>query len=144
MLGGAILAAMAIVVSTTTVLPTPGRRAGFTLSEVLVALTLLSVGLLLQAGAATLIIRLVDHGRDTARAGQVAADRLERLRLWSVAPGAPCGHPGLPAGGPQTTSGVVEAWTVALAGAPFRADVQVTSLRGRRVTVDTVASALRC
>jgi prepilin-type N-terminal cleavage/methylation domain-containing protein len=135
---------MAILVSKQTTQPVPVSRAGFTLMEVLVALTLLSVGLLVQAGAATLIIELVDHGRDSGRAGLVAANRLERLRLWSIGPGLPCGHPGISAGGPQTSTGVVETWTAALSAAPFQAEVQVTSHRGRRVIMDTVATALRC
>jgi hypothetical protein len=112
--------------------------------EVLVALTLLSVGLLFQAGAATLIIKLVDHGRDSARAGLVAANRLERIRLWSVGPGPPCVHPSIPAGGPQTTAGVVEAWTTTLSAPPFMAEVQISSHRGRRVIIDTIATVIRC
>ena len=135
---------MAILVSRQTTPPPPESRVGFTLVEVLVALTLLSVGLLFQAGAATLIIELVDYGRDSVRAGLVAANRLERIRLWSVAPGLPCGHPGISAGGPQTTAMVVETWTAALAAEPFQVEVQVVSHRGRRMIVDTVATALRC
>lgn len=126
--------------------PAPERRTGFTLVEVLVALTLLSLGLLVQAGAVTLLIKLIDEGRDAARTGQVAADRLERLRLWSIGGVTPCTHPGIPSGGPLATGAVVEVWTVAPAGAvaPFRAEVEVTAPRGRTMIVDTVASTLRC
>ena len=55
-------------------------RAGFTLVEMMVAIVILSVGLLGLAGTSAVVTRQVGGGANFAMAGQVAEARMERLR----------------------------------------------------------------
>ena len=55
-------------------------RAGFTIVEVVVALMVVSVGVLGMLGTAALVTRMLARGRWVASASQIAASRLERLR----------------------------------------------------------------
>ena len=119
-------------------------RRGFTLTEVIVALVLLSIGLLLQAGSLTAVIRHIDHGRDRSRAAQVAANRLERLRLWAAATVPACGDPRLTSGGPRQTGAVTETWVVGAGHGLAFAWVTAEYAMGRRRAADTLSTLFRC
>ncbi|MFN2566179.1 MAG: prepilin-type N-terminal cleavage/methylation domain-containing protein [Gemmatimonadaceae bacterium] len=56
-------------------------RRGFTIAEVIVALVVLSVGLLGLAGGTSLAARMAGDGAKGSAAATFAARRLERLRL---------------------------------------------------------------
>lgn len=58
---------------------------GFTLVEVLLAITLLAVGVLSLAATAALVTRLIAQGERSALAATFAAQRLERLRTSACA-----------------------------------------------------------
>lgn len=81
------------------------RRPGFTLVELMVAIMILSVGVLALASAATLVSRLIGGGAFQTLAAQTAQTRLESLR------GRACTAV---IGGTATTRGVREAWTVSV------------------------------
>ena len=53
------------------------RRAGFTLMEAVVALSILAVGLLAMLGMQLQAVRQSDWGRHTTEAGRIARDQLE-------------------------------------------------------------------
>ena len=53
---------------------------GFTLVEVLVALVLLTVGVMALLGSSAMVSRMIGKGRGSTIAVQVATARLERLR----------------------------------------------------------------
>jgi prepilin-type N-terminal cleavage/methylation domain-containing protein len=55
-------------------------RGGFTIVEVVVALMVVSVGVLGMLGTAALVTRMLARGRWVSSASQIAASRLERLR----------------------------------------------------------------
>jgi hypothetical protein len=55
-------------------------RSAFTIAEAVVALVVLSVGVLALVGSAALTTRMVGRGRHSTHTGQVAAARIERLR----------------------------------------------------------------
>jgi prepilin-type N-terminal cleavage/methylation domain-containing protein len=64
---------------------------GFTLIELMVAILLLSVGLLGTLGTAALVTRMIGRGQRAAAAATFAEQRLERLRTTGCAaplPGA--------------------------------------------------------
>lgn len=55
-------------------------RAGFTIVEVVVAMIVVSVGVLGMLGTAALVTRMLARGRWVASASTIASSRLERLR----------------------------------------------------------------
>lgn len=57
-----------------------------TLVEVLVACTILSVGLLSLAASGALVTRMIGQGQRSAVAGTFAAQRMERLRIAACIP----------------------------------------------------------
>jgi prepilin-type N-terminal cleavage/methylation domain-containing protein len=114
---------------------------GFTLIEVLVAISMLGFGLLSLAGGVTIVSRLVDRGRSSGRVAFVALAQLETLRLVNLA------SPGL-CGGGSSGSLVAEdlagSWTAARTGASLSVVVEITGWRGRTWAIDTVSTALPC
>jgi type IV pilus assembly protein PilV len=94
----------------------PGPRAGFTLIEVMVAMMLLSLGLLAVAGLAATSARAVRGGGAQTRAAAIAQSRFDSL---SSVPCPARTVPPLPDGtvvgsGTAVTRGVTEAWSARL------------------------------
>jgi prepilin-type N-terminal cleavage/methylation domain-containing protein len=114
---------------------------GFTLIEVLVAISLLGFGLLSLAGGVTIVSRLVDRGRSSGRVAFIALAQLEALRHANLA------SPGLCAG---SSSGSLVAedhsasWTATRTLSSLRIMVEITGWRGRTWAIDTVGTALPC
>lgn len=110
-------------------------RSGFTLVEVLVAIVLLTVGLLgLLAGTAA-AWRLVGQGWRDTRAEALGAQRLEALRAMGCGVGG-----GAAAEGPYTVSWTSDPLAVPLA----RIVVVVTSPTPRGSHADTFATVIPC
>ena len=63
-----------------TVAPKAGRR-GFTIVEVLVAIVILTVGILAMMGTSAAVNRLIVRGRRVTQAAQLGAQVLDSLRL---------------------------------------------------------------
>lgn len=81
----------------------PDRR-GFSLVELMVAMMLLSVGVLGLVGVSAMAMRQTNDANNRNIAALVAATRMETLRSRTCA--------SLANGGPVETSGVTERWTV--------------------------------
>lgn len=117
---------------------------GFTVAEVMVAVVVLSVGLLALAGSAALTSRMVGRGRHATNLGLVAAGRIERLRQAAFSTATPCSGAAWrsdSAGGP----GLSESWGILDASGPVRRVMVV--LRSRHATgisSDTVFTAVLC
>lgn len=77
-------------------------RRGFTIVEVMVAVLVMSVGILGLAGASAVVTRLLDRGDQQTAAAMTAQRRFERLRATRC----PL------ASGSATVSGVTEKWVV--------------------------------
>jgi prepilin-type N-terminal cleavage/methylation domain-containing protein len=88
-------------------------RGGFTIIEVLVAVIVLSVGVVALAGSAAMVTRMIGRGKMGTRAAQLASQRFELLRLYAYATTPHCTHPDFASGGPRTAQGVTETWRVA-------------------------------
>ncbi|HVE78649.1 MAG TPA: prepilin-type N-terminal cleavage/methylation domain-containing protein [Gemmatimonadaceae bacterium] len=85
--------------------PAVGNRAGFTLVELIVAIMVLSIGLLGLAGSAAVLTRQINGGARMTVAASVARDRFEVLRA------RPCNTlPGQ--SGSAVTRGISESWRV--------------------------------
>ena len=118
-------------------------RQGFTLVEVLVAVTVLGVGILGLVGSSAMVTRMIGRGRHTTMATQVAQERLERLRQRALSTATPCTAL---ANGTQTatTDGLAESWTVAGVGdlRTLAASVTYNVTGGQRtITLNTI---IRC
>jgi prepilin-type N-terminal cleavage/methylation domain-containing protein len=119
-------------------------RSGFTVAEVMVALVVLSVGILALAGSAALTSRMVGRGQHATSLGLAAAGRVERLRQVALSTATPCSAAewrSASAGGP----GLSESWEILDASGPVRRVMVV--LRSRHATgasSDTVFTAVLC
>ena len=80
------------------------RRAGFTIVELVVAVVVLSIGLLGLAGTSAVVLRQMKGAKEQLTASQVAASRIENLS------GNTC--PKLALVGSASTLGVGETWVV--------------------------------
>ena len=120
------------------------NRCGFTVAEVIVAVAVLSVGLLALAGSAALTSRMVGWGQQATRVGQAAAARIERLHqvAFSTVPG--CSAPEWRSDS-AVGSGLSESWEMLDDTGPVRRVLIV--LRSRRpggTSTDTVLTAVLC
>ena len=112
----------------------PNRTAGFTLLEVLVALSVITVGLIGLAGTLGPVARLVGEGRARGRAAQALASRVDLLHAQLLGGAPACLAPG--SGTQWHPDGVQESWTATILG-PL---VQVQIIAG----VDTLVTRFAC
>jgi prepilin-type N-terminal cleavage/methylation domain-containing protein len=84
---------------------------GFTLIEVLVAIVLLTVGVMALLGSSALVSRMIGRGRGSTVAVQVATARLEHLRRVAASTTPRCISPQFVSDS-TTTAGVAERWIV--------------------------------
>ena len=89
-------------------------RSGFTLVEVLVAVTLLSVGVVAMAGTAGTVTRMVGRGKVDTRAAQLATLKMDSLRARAYGTTPRC--TALVNGGPDAIEKVSLSWTVTNTG----------------------------
>lgn len=111
-------------------------RGGFTLIEVMVAIVVLTIGIVALAGSSSLITRMIGRGKVETRAAQAAARRMEVLRL--AADSRPrCSDSEFGSGGPVLSGGMTESWQVPGTGKVRHVRVTVTYLtvRGPRTAV---------
>jgi len=115
--------------------PAPGRcRHGFTLAELIVALVLLTVGLLaLASTSAFLTYEHAATGR-AERAATIGGSRLEILRTGS------CDN----AQGTETVDGLTVAWSVAPSGHTALATVHVSWAERGTAVVQRYVSGFTC
>jgi type II secretory pathway pseudopilin PulG len=92
--------------------------AGFTIVEVLMAVIVLGVGVVAMAGSSALVTRMIGRGQRATRAGQVAAQRLDSLRLIAFKTTPHCTQ--VVNGGPVSALGVTQSWVVTTPNAESR------------------------
>jgi len=111
--------------------------AGFTLVEVLVALVVLSVGILALTGSSAVVNRMIGRGKIETHAALLAAQRVERLRLAAASTSPRCVSSSFAGGGPVWDDGLRQSWTVDPVGTPRRVRVTVSylTIRGSRSAV---------
>ncbi len=119
-------------------------RSGFTVAEVMVAVVVLSVGILALAGSAAATSRMVGWGRHAARVAQVAATRVERLHQVAFSTAPHCGHPEWRSDS-AVGAGIAESWQMLDASGPVRRVMVVLRSHGPTGTSsDTVLTAVLC
>lgn len=119
-------------------------KAGFTIVEVLVAVVVLSVGVIALMGSTAMTTRMIGQGRRTTMAMEVASRRLETLRAAANATTPPCTGGAFASGGPITTDGVTETWIVPNAGTARPVSTIVTYARAGGTYTDTLQTIIRC
>jgi type II secretion system protein I len=117
---------------------------GFTLIEVLVALVLLTVGVMALVGTSALVSRMIGRGRGSTVAVQVATARLESLRRVAASTTPKCTSPRFVSDS-TTTAGVSERWVVDTAAGLLRRVSVILMYRDPRGSVrDTLRTIVLC
>ena len=119
-------------------------RLGFTLTEVLVAVLVLGVGVVALVGTSGTVTRMIGRGKIETRAAQAASRRMETLRLAGYATSPRCTDPGFVSGGPVLSGGMTESWIVPLTGRVRKVRVTVTYLTTRGSREAILETALTC
>jgi Tfp pilus assembly protein PilV len=114
--------------------------------EVLLAVMVLGVGITALVGSSALVTRMVSRGQMSTRAGEVAAARLDTLRLLAYATAPRCTHAKFVDGTKTNgTSYVTEAWTITAAGKVRTIREIVTQKNARGKThADTLFTVIGC
>jgi prepilin-type N-terminal cleavage/methylation domain-containing protein len=119
-------------------------RSGFTVAEVVVAVVVLSVGLLALAGSAALASRMVGMGQQATRVGQTAAARVERLRQVASSTVPACSAPAWRSDSGRG-GGVSEIWEILdHVGTARWVMIVLRSRRPGGIGSDTVLTAVLC
>ena len=122
----------------------PQSKRGFTLVEVLVALVLLTMGVMALVGSSALVSRMIGRGRGSTVAVQVATARLERLRRVAASSSPRCTSPQFVSDS-TTTAGVSERWVVEpAAGLSRRVNVILAYRDPRGPVRDTLHTIVLC
>jgi prepilin-type N-terminal cleavage/methylation domain-containing protein len=121
-------------------------ESGFTLVEVLIAVMVLGVGITALVGSSALVTRMVSRGQMSTRSAEVAAARLDSLRVLAYATTPRCTSPSLVAGSRSgTTNNVAEAWTIDVGAKSRTVKLVVTQKTARgRTHADTIVTVIGC
>jgi prepilin-type N-terminal cleavage/methylation domain-containing protein len=122
------------------------NRSGFTIVELLISITVLSVGLLALGGGIGKVTQTLQGSRISTEAIQVATRRMDRLRAASRSTAAPCTSSTFASSAaPITSAGITQWWEVVPGGSIRRVRVMVSyPLSGGRTKVDTLATNISC
>jgi type II secretion system protein I len=113
----------------------PAPRAGFTLIELMVALTIFSIGLLAMAATASVIMQMLAGSQARTVAADVAESRFERIAATACANRT---------SGTATNRGISEAWTRFPLARADDVTVSVTFLSSHRSRTETFQSYIPC
>jgi prepilin-type N-terminal cleavage/methylation domain-containing protein len=119
---------------------------GFTIVEVLMAMVILTIGLVALVGSSAMVTRMVGRGKTSTIAAQVAQARLDTLRFIASKTPTPCASAQFTSSAAvQTTQGVRESWTVHPAsGGSRRVDAIVAYNTARGSHADTLTTFISC
>ena len=115
---------------------------GFSLLEVLIALVVISVGLLGFAGTLGPAATLAGQGKHQTRMALIAESRIHRFRIALGAAGSGCVLP--PNGTERHGSGVREAWTAVRADSVVELSIVLDLPGSRSGAPDTVVTRMPC
>jgi Tfp pilus assembly protein PilV len=123
------------------------REKGFTIVEVVVAVLLLTTGVMALVGSSAMVTRMIGRGRESTLVGQVATTRAERLRQVASSTAVPCTAPAFKSDSAAAASGIAEKWVLLPAiGAgvtrTFRMTFTYRVPRGSRT--DTMLTTVLC
>jgi prepilin-type N-terminal cleavage/methylation domain-containing protein len=117
---------------------------GFTLVEVLLAVVLLSVGILALVGSSTMVTRMIGWGRESTLVGQRSVSRFDRLRQAAYGTNPPCTSASFASGSQSAYQGVSETWTVPTTGNSRLVTLILSYRTPGRAKADTVKTYFLC
>lgn len=117
---------------------------GFTLAEVLVAVMILSVGLLAIAASSGSVYRMLGHGKLSTEVAHIVSTRMELLRRIANSTTPKCGSAALTSGVDTVFPNVVAQWTITGTGGSRDVVIVVTTPAGHGPAHDTVRSTIDC
>lgn len=117
---------------------------GFTIIEVMIAMVLLTVGVMALASGSAQVSRMIGRGRTDTMVADVLTSRADQLRRIAASTTPPCNA--LANGNAVPVAGITESWTVLGAAGAMSRDVQlIVSYRSaRRTHTDTTVITLYC
>ena len=123
-----------------------GDRGGFSLIEVLVAITLLATGLLVLAGGSLGVTRDLVRARKSTAAAALANAKLDQLRNAAASTNPACTSSQFASSGSAVVAnGVSMTWSVSTSGVLRTVQVISTySLPRGRTAVDTLTGLVGC
>ena len=122
----------------------PAARQGFTIVEALVAIVILTVGVIALVGTAAQVARSIGQGRHATIAAAVAAGRVAELRRIARL-GAPACTAAEWVSDSAVENGIAVSWRLLdAAGLVRRVQVIVRRQSPRRVVADTVMTGVLC
>lgn len=116
---------------------------GFTLIEVLVAVVMLTVGVLALVGSSAMVTRMIGSGKSSTDVGQRAQARVDYLRQLAAGTATPCTAAGFTSGS-VTSGGVTEKWVVPNAGDGRTVIVTMRHRTAYNTRTDTVQAHILC
>lgn len=98
---------------------------GFTIIEIMLAVIVLSVGVMALVGSSALATRMIGRGSVSTRVTQVANARAELLRAYAAQTSPGCTNANV-VNGNAVTNGITEAWSLGGNPGDFTRDVTMT------------------
>jgi prepilin-type N-terminal cleavage/methylation domain-containing protein len=94
---------------------------GFTIIEIMLAVVVLSIGVMALVGSSALATRMIGRGNKSTEVVQVATARAELLRSYAAATSPGCTNANVKSDSNTTASGIGEKWVLlGTAGDPTR------------------------
>lgn len=119
-------------------------RSGFSLVEVLVAVTILTVGVVAMAGSTATVTRMIGRGKIDTRAVQFATRRMEELRRIAYSTSPRCTSANLVNGAQAQNASITVSWTVEAIGTGRRLRVNAAYATPRGPRTQTLTSYVEC
>jgi prepilin-type N-terminal cleavage/methylation domain-containing protein len=117
---------------------------GVTLVEVLIAIVVLSIGVLALTGSSALVTRMIGRGKVETEAALRASRRVELLRAAAASTTPRCQAPSFSNGGPVIFDALAESWVVSPSGTLRRVRVSVSYLTVRGVRSAMLETVVAC
>lgn len=118
---------------------------GFTLVEVLIAIVLLTIGVMALVGSSAMVTRMIGRGRTGTYVAQKASSRFDKLRQIAAGTSPACGSGSFVSGtSTDAVAHTTETWTVPTTGNSRLVTVIVSYKTPTHAYADTAKSYILC
>jgi Tfp pilus assembly protein PilV len=116
---------------------------GFTIAEVMIAVVLLSFGVMALVGSSAMVTRMIGKGRQSTVTGQVATTQVETLRALAAGTSPPCTSASFKTDS-VTANGIKTKWDVPANGTARTVVLSVSYSTPRGMVRDTLRTTILC